>query len=73
MTGLPNRFSPVDDSAAEGSAVCEKELAIQKAEYLRLSADFDNYRKRTRRDSEQQAAAEKESFIRDRLPVLDNL
>jgi molecular chaperone GrpE len=50
-----------------------EELAAQKDHYLRLAADFDNFKKRTRRDSEQQAAAEKEAFIRDLLPVLDNL
>ena len=40
---------------------------------MRLAADFDNFRKRTRRDAERQAAAEKEAFISDLLPVLDNL
>jgi molecular chaperone GrpE len=48
-------------------------LAAPKEDYLSLAADFDNFRKRTRRDSEQQAAAEKESFIQDLLPILDNL
>jgi molecular chaperone GrpE len=54
-------------------ATLQKALAIQKDAYLHLAADFDNYQKRTRRDSEREAAAEKESFIRDLLPVLDNL
>ena len=40
---------------------------------MRLAADFDNFQKRTRRDSDQQAAAEKDAFIRDLLPILDNL
>jgi molecular chaperone GrpE len=48
-------------------------LAAQKDEYLRLSDDFDNFIKRSRRDAEQQAAVEKEAFIRDLLPILDNL
>ena len=63
----------VAESPSADLAILQKELAAQKDEYLRLAADFDNFRKRTRRDSEQQAAAEKESFIRDLLPVLDNL
>jgi molecular chaperone GrpE len=50
-----------------------KELAEQKDRYLRLSADFDNFRKRTVRDAEQRAASEKESFIHELLPILDNL
>ncbi len=67
MTDSPHQ------SASEESDILQNELAVQKDAYLRLAADFDNYRKRTRRDSEQQAAAEKESFIRELLPVLDNL
>jgi molecular chaperone GrpE len=49
------------------------ENARLKDDFLRLAAEFDNYRKRTRRDSEQQAAAEKEAFICELLPVIDNL
>ena len=49
------------------------ELASQKERYLRLAADFDNYRKRTARDAARSAAAQKEDFIRELLPVIDNL
>ena len=63
----------VDLSAPANSAILLRELAAQRDDYLRLAADFDNFKKRTRRDSEQLAAAEKESFIRDLLPILDNL
>jgi len=63
----------VADSASADPALLQTALAAQNDDYLRLAADFDNFRKRTRRDSEQQAAAEKESFIRDLLPILDNL
>jgi len=54
-------------------AKLQQELAAQQDEYLHLAADFDNFKKRTRRDSEQQAAAQKEAFISDLLPALDNL
>ena len=46
----------------------EAELVALNDRYLRLAADFDNYRKRTIRDSEQRAAAQKETFIRELLP-----
>jgi molecular chaperone GrpE len=36
-------------------------------------ADFDNFRKRAARQSERSAAAQKEAFIRELLPVIDNL
>ena len=61
------------DAASADPAILQKELAIQQDDYLRLVADFDNFKKRTRRDSERQAAVEKETFISDLLPVLDNL
>ena len=75
----PSHPSPVTDSqnapasASADPAMLQKELTAQKDDYLRLAADFDNFKKRTRRDSERQAAAEKEGFIGELLPVLDNL
>jgi molecular chaperone GrpE len=68
-----NAAASVTDAASADPVMRHEELAAQKDHYLRLAADFDNFKKRTRRDSEQQAAAEKEAFIRDLLPVLDNL
>ena len=69
MTDAPH---PSASEAAE-SDIVQNELAVQKDAYLRLAADFENYKKRTQRDSEQRAAAEKESFIHELLPILDNL
>jgi len=63
----------IPDSTPDATVMLQNELAVQKDDYLRLAADFDNFKKRTRRDSGQKAAAEKESFILDLLPVLDNL
>ena len=63
----------VADSASADPIIPDVTPAAQKDQYLRLAADFENFRKRTRRDSERQAAAEKEAFIRDLLPILDIL
>lgn len=63
----------VQDTESADSSELLRALAGKTDEYLRLAADFDNFRKRTRRESEHQAAAEKESFIRELLPILDNL
>lgn len=41
--------------------------------FLRLAAEFDTYRRRSVQESDRRAAAEKEAFIRDLLPVVDNL
>jgi molecular chaperone GrpE len=73
MIASPNAPTSATDSASADPALLQAALAAQKDDYLRLAADFDNFRKRTRRDSEQQVAAEKEAFIQDLLPILDNL
>jgi molecular chaperone GrpE len=69
----PEPPSSATDAEPADPTILQKELAAQKDDYLRLAADFDNFQKRTWRDSGQQAAAEKEAFIRDLLPILDNL
>jgi molecular chaperone GrpE len=51
----------------------QAELAAERERYLRLAADFDNFRRRTAREAERSAAMQKEAFIRDLLPVIDNL
>ena len=44
-----------------------------KDKYLRMAADLDNFRKRARREVEDAERRGKESFLRDILPVFDNL
>lgn len=51
----------------------EQELAGERERYLRLAADFDNYRKRTARELERRASSQKDAFVRDLLPAVDNL
>src|ERR1700738_4342758 len=59
-------------SAPDTGAV-QTEVALPKGPYLRLAADFDNFRERTARETERSAAAQKGAFIRELLPVIDNL
>lgn len=56
----------------EGASV-QNELADWKERCLRLAADFDNFKKRTARESECRAAEQKIAFVRELLPVVDNL
>ena len=72
-TDSQNAPASVADFASTDPAILQKELAARKDDYLRLAADFDNFKMRTRRDSERHAAAEKEAFIGYLLPALDNL
>jgi molecular chaperone GrpE len=60
-------------ASAPDKQTLQAELAGERDRYLRLAADFDNFRKRTARETERSAAAQKEAFIRDLLPAIDNL
>ena len=73
-----------DESATSGSAgsdaaemrhinALKAELAAEKERFLRLAADFDNFRKRITQESEGRAAAQKKAFIQELLPIIDNL
>jgi len=50
-----------------------QDLAAQKDLYLRLAADFENFKRRSRQEAESRAAAQKEGFITELLPVIDSL
>lgn len=56
-----------------GDAPLLAELAEWKERCLRLAADFDNFKKRTSRESERRAAKLRNAFVRELLPVVDNL
>ncbi len=51
----------------------QTEMDAMKDRMLRLQADFDNYRKRVRRDAEEQRIASSEGLMLELLPVLDHL
>jgi molecular chaperone GrpE len=61
------------ETAASESEALVKDLAQQKDLHLRLAADFENFKRRSRQEVEARAAAQKESFIVELLPVVDNL
>lgn len=78
MKTEPDQPRPADDipsgaNPATDRAALEAELAALDDRYRRLAADFDNFRKRTARDADQRAAVQKTAFIRELLPVVDNL
>lgn len=59
----------VDAVSAEKSA----ELAAAEDKYLRLAAEYDNFRKRTAREKESAWADSKAQTVNAFLPVYDNL
>ena len=48
------------------------ELAERDDRYLRLQADFENFRRRTRQEKEELAAVVTQSLLKDMLSLLDN-
>jgi molecular chaperone GrpE len=76
--------APSEESAEEGASESqanveaqltekEKELAALKEQYLRTLAESDNIRKRLRAQSEETIRLQREGFLRDLLPIVDNL
>lgn len=51
----------------------KEEAARLRDQLLRVAADFDNYRKRARKDAEEAERRGKEDVLREVLPVFDNL
>lgn len=51
----------------------EQEARENQDRYLRVLADFDNYKKRTQRDQAEALKYANEKLIRELLPVVDNL
>jgi molecular chaperone GrpE len=65
---MPEGAPPVDLLAE-----AERKVAGLKDQLLRTAADFDNFRKRSRREAEDALASGKESILKDLLPIFDNL
>lgn len=63
------------DTADQSGALeaLQKSRAEQNEIFLRLAADFENFKRRSRQESEARSAAQKEAFIIELLPVVDNL
>lgn len=64
--------SEATEQSEQPSAV-EQELSELKDSYLRVMAEYDNFRKRTAKEREQLFAASKASVVEALLPVYDNL
>ena len=60
--------------AAEKQAFSpESELKAAQDRYLRLAAEFENYKKRTQKDQDEFRKYSNERLLKELLPVLDNL
>lgn len=57
----------------EELAAQEREIELLRSQLVRLQADFDNYRKRVRREQQEIRETAAVHLIKELLPVLDNL
>jgi molecular chaperone GrpE len=68
MTDEPTRQEEAE--VAEGG---DERVAALEDRYLRLAADFDNYKKRTARERDEYVTHANERLLKELLPILDDL
>ena len=61
------------ESVKEELETVKQEAAETYDRLLRMTADFENYKKRSQRERDEQKKFANESLIKDLLPVVDNL
>ena len=76
---IPTEVRPEAQAKAEPETLeakmtrLEKEKTETHERMLRIAAEFENYKKRTRRDQDDAVFRAREQLLREILPVLDNL
>jgi len=65
--------APVDSSPADPLTFAQAEASRFKDQLLRTAADFDNFRKRARREQADAERKGRDDLLKDLLPVFDNL
>ncbi len=63
----------VEATVEDPIAVAKAETAKMRDQLLRTAADFDNFRKRSRKELDDAYARGRETTVKDLLPVFDNL
>jgi len=63
----------VPSGGGEKETAWEAEAKAAQDRFLRLAAEFENYKKRVQRDQEEYTKYAQERLLKDLLPVLDNL
>jgi molecular chaperone GrpE len=71
-TGTSAREDIVSDKVVAEEIPVEEKLAEMQDKYLRLSAEFDNYRKRTLREKMELSKYASEDLLLKILPVMDD-
>lgn len=69
----PEVVEEISEDATAELENLKAELKAKDERILRLQADFDNFRKRTAREKSEVATVIEQAFLKDLLPLLDNL
>ncbi|QHJ71517.1 MULTISPECIES: nucleotide exchange factor GrpE [Planococcaceae] len=62
----------INEEGKDEVSMLKDELEAEQNKYLRLLADYDNFKRRTQKDREISAKFRSQSLLTDLLPVLDN-
>ncbi|HET9957297.1 MAG TPA: nucleotide exchange factor GrpE [Polyangiaceae bacterium] len=62
-----------NDAEIDPLEAARAETSKMREQLLRTAADFDNFRKRTSRETQDATRRAREDFLRDLLPIFDNL
>jgi molecular chaperone GrpE len=73
--GSSQEQSPDEGQAnySENGVSAQEELQISQDKYLRLAAEFENYKRRAQRDQSDSIRFGNESLLKNLLPIIDNL
>ena len=69
----PEKEAPAEEAAPSETDTLKASLAEEKDKYLRLLAEYDNYRKRSQKEKEAAWNNAKAETVKELLPVYDNL
>jgi molecular chaperone GrpE len=70
---VPESMADADTSPGDPTLLALAERDRLRDQLLRTAADYDNFRKRSRRENEEAERRGKEDTLRELLPVIDNL
>ena len=73
QAGAPEQEGQPAAPAEDSTQAVQAALAEKEDQYLRLLAEYDNYRKRSQKEKENAWATAKAETIKELLPVYDNL
>ncbi len=69
--GKPEKSKPKKESKKKDKY--KEELKALKEKYVRLAAEYENYRKRSSREIESILRTANENLVKEMLPIIDNL